>query len=85
MYANTIKTVDDYGGLATFNGFGTYGNKNNNITGALGWGWADGELSASPLIVISGMTMASKRIAFITENWLVQNVDNDGYYIIISY
>ena len=38
LYANTIKTVEEFGGLATINGFGTYGNKNNNITGALGLG-----------------------------------------------
>ena len=30
-------------GLATLNGFFTYGNTNNNITAAAGWGWADGE------------------------------------------
>jgi len=85
LYANTIKTVEEFGGLATINGFGTYGNKNNNITGALGWGWADGVFSPRPLIVISGMTRASKRIAFVTENWLVPNIDDGGYYGVISY
>jgi len=85
LYANTIMTVEEFGGLATINGFGTYGNKNNNITGALGWGWADGVFSTSPLIVISGMTRASKRVAFVSENWLVPNVDDGGYYGFFSY
>ena len=78
LYANTIKTVEEFGGLATINGFGTYGNKNNNITGAVGWGWADGEFSSKPVITISGMTRASKRIAFVTENWLIPESDEDS-------
>ena len=71
LYANTIKTVEEFGGLATFNAFATYGNKNNNITGAMGFGWADGEFSPKPVIIVSGMVRASKRIAFVSENWVV--------------
>ncbi len=86
LYANTIKTVNDFGGLGTLNGFATYGNKNNNITGALGWGWADGEISSKPLIAISGMARLSKRIAFVSENWLIPGAGSDnGYYGILSY
>jgi hypothetical protein len=86
LYANTIKDIDDFGGLATINGFGTYGNNNNNITGALGWGWADGEFSPKPVIIISGMTRVSRRIAFISENWLIPNIDEDESYTgLISY
>jgi hypothetical protein len=86
LYANTIKDVEDFGGLSTLNGFFTYGNKNNNITAALGWGWADGEFSSKPVLIISGMTRASKRIAFVTENWFVPGVnDNGSLYGIYSY
>ena len=86
LYANTIKTVEEFGGLATFNGFATYGNKNNNITGGVGFGWADGEFSSKPVIVISGMVRASKRIGFISENWILPGVNEDGgYYGIYSY
>jgi len=86
LYANTIKTIDEFGGLGTFNAFGTYGNKNNNITGSLGWGWAEGEFSSKPIIVISGMTRVSRRIAFVSENWIIPEVGNDaGYYGILSY
>lgn len=86
LYANTIKTIDEFGGLGTFNAFGTYGNKNNNITGSLGWGWADGEFSSKPVIVISGMTRVSRRIAFVSENWIIPEAGNDGgYYGILSY
>jgi hypothetical protein len=86
LYANTIKTVEEFGGLATFNGFATYGNKNNNITCGVGFGWADGEFSTKPVIIISGMVRASKRIGFISENWILPGVNEDGgYYGIFSY
>jgi hypothetical protein len=86
LYANTIKTVEEFGGLATFNGFATYGNNNNNITCGVGFGWADGEFSTKPVIVISGMVRASNRIGFISENWIVPGAgENGGYYGIYSY
>ncbi len=86
LYVNTIRTVTEFGGLATLNGFCTYGNKNTNLTAALGWGWADGNFSSRPLITISGMARASKRIAFVSENWVVPGVgDGSNYYGIFSY
>jgi hypothetical protein len=86
LYANTLRTIEDFGGLATFNAFVTYGNKNNNLTGAIGWGSADGRFSSSPLVTISGMVRASKRIAFVSENWIIPGAsEQGGYYGIISY
>jgi hypothetical protein len=88
LYANTIRTVEEFGGLATMNGFFTYGNKNNNVTAAVGWGWADGEFSSRPVLIVSGMTRVSKRIGFVSENWIIpKNNDEDvmSYYGIYSY
>jgi preprotein translocase subunit YajC len=86
LYANTIRTVDEFGGLATLNGFFTYGNSNNNLTAAVGWGWADGEFSSKPVITISGMARASKRIAFVSENWIIPGIgDESKFYGIFSY
>jgi hypothetical protein len=86
LYANTIRTVDGFSGLATLNGSFTYGNKNNNITATVGWGSSDGEFSSKPLITISGMTRVSKRIGLLSENWLLPNAgDNGGYYGVYSY
>lgn len=86
LYANTIRTVEDFGGLATFNAFATYGNKNSNITGAVGWGSSDGEFNSKPLVTVSGMVRASKRIAFVSENWVIPGADEDGgYYGLYSY
>ena len=90
LYANTIRTATDFGGLATLNAFATYGNKNNNLTGAVGFGWADGEFSSRPMLSFSGMVRASKRIAFVSENWVVPRLkdtstDSYSYYGIFSY
>jgi hypothetical protein len=90
LYANTIKTAENFGGLATLNAFATYGNKNNNLTGAVGFGWADGEFSPKPVVILSGMVRASKRIAFVSENWIVPTMDDESsdsytYYGVFSY
>ncbi len=87
LYANTLRTVDDFGGLATLNGFVTYGNTNNNITAAVGWGWADGEFSSKPLFSVSGMARVSKRIALVSENWILpMSPDDDkSIYGVFSY
>lgn len=87
LYANTLRTVDDFGGLATLNGFFTYGNTNNNITAAVGWGWADGEFSSKPLFSVSGMARVSKRIALISENWIlpISPDDDNSIYGVFSY
>jgi hypothetical protein len=90
LYANTIRTLEDFAGLATLNAFATYGNKNNNLTGAVGFGWADGEFSPKPVIILSGMVRASRRIAFVSENWIVPTMDETtantySYYGIFSY
>lgn len=90
LYANTIKTAENFGGLATLNGFATYGNKNNNLTGGIGFGWADGKFSPKPVIILSGMVRASKRIGFVSENWIVPTLDEGtedsySYYGIFSY
>jgi hypothetical protein len=82
FYANSIKTAQDFAGLATLNAFATYGNKNSNVTGAIGYGWADGVFSPRPIIILSGMVRASRRIAFVSENWIIPSVsvENNNYY-----
>ena len=68
--------------LGTIFGTGTYGSKDHNITSSLGWGFVDGEFSQRPIITLSGMTRVSKRVALVTENWLIPT---DSYYGIFSY
>lgn len=82
LYANSIRTTTDFGGLGTLNAFGTYGNDNNNISLGVGWGFVEGDFASKPVISVSGMARLSKRIAFVSENWIVPV---DDYYGVFSY
>jgi hypothetical protein len=82
LYANTIRTTSDFGGLGTLNAFGTYGNDNNNISLGVGWGFVEGDFASKPVISVSGMARLSKRLAFVSENWIVPV---DDYYGVFSY
>jgi hypothetical protein len=62
---------------------GTYGSKEHNMTGSLGWGFVEGKFSGSPIITLSGMTRVSERASLITENWLAPI--GGGYYGLFSY
>jgi len=63
-------------------GIGTYGTPDHNITGGLGWGFFNGEFSDKPIITLSGMTRIGRRVALVTENWIIPA---DDYYGIITY
>ncbi len=86
LYANTIRSIDEFGGIGTLNAIASYGTHNTNITASLGWGFAEGDFSSKPLITISGMVRASRRIGFVSENWIVPEVGSGGsYYGVFSY
>ncbi len=69
-------------GLAIAYGIGTYGSKDHNLTGGLGWGFVQGQFEQKPIITVSGMTRISEKTALITENWFISN---DNYYSVFSY
>lgn len=48
----------------------TYGSLDHNATFGLGYGFESGNLMNSPVVTVCGMTRLSKRIAFMTENWM---------------
>ena len=54
-------------------GFGniTFGNKNQNLTAGIGYGFADGEFAQQPTINLSGMLRTGKRGYLITENYFI--------------
>lgn len=82
LYARIPSDFSSKSSLGTVFATGTYGTKDNNITGSLGWGFVGEEFSKLPIITLSGMTRISKRAALVTENWLIPS---DGYYGIFSY
>lgn len=69
-------------GLAIAYGIGTYGSKDHNLTGGLGWGFVQGQFEQKPILTVSGMTRISQKTALVTENWFISN---DNYYSVFSY
>ncbi len=65
-------------------GTATYGNRNDNATLGLGWGFIDGDFSSRPTITLSGMKRVKRKFSLVTENWLIPIFD-DSYYNIYSY
>ncbi|HEX9971959.1 MAG TPA: hypothetical protein VGD14_07815 [bacterium] len=57
-------------------GVGTYGNPNSSLTVGLGYGFVDDEVADKPMIMIGGEHRISRRLALVTENWILPGVDN---------
>src|SRR5690606_6031246 len=63
-------------------------NRDNNITGGLGWGFIEGDFAKKPVITLSGMTRLSRTMSLVTENWFVpvSGITPDRqYYGVYSY
>lgn len=75
----------DFGGIMY--AMGTLGNRERNLTLGLGFGYAGGEVSETPVITISGMTRIGKKVSFVSENWWVPGADifDSGGTFIFSY
>ncbi|WP_324674504.1 hypothetical protein [Hymenobacter sp. GOD-10R] len=65
LYANIFGSS---GGLGY--GLGTYGTADNNLTLGLGYGFASGDLSSSPIVVVGGATRISRRISLLDETYI---------------
>lgn len=72
---------DARGSVGILYGTGTYGNRDNNISAGLGWGFSrfdgQGSIGKRPTLNISGMYRFGKRSYFVSENWLVSFGDDD--------
>lgn len=73
--------IDAYFGGLLYT-MGTLGNKENNLTLGIGYGFAEGEISQSPVFNFSGMTRISKKISLVTENWWISGGENT---LVVSY
>ncbi|UCG92905.1 MAG: hypothetical protein JSV97_04155 [candidate division WOR-3 bacterium] len=56
-------------------GVGTLGGSDSNITAGLGYGFVEWELADKPLLMLGGQTRLSRRMSFVTENWMVPGLD----------
>ena len=81
LYAN-LGDLGDRSNFGIAYGVVTRGTVDKNFTVGLGWGIVDNEFSSRPIITFSGMTRLSKKIALVSENWIVPA---DIYYPLFSY
>jgi hypothetical protein len=48
---------------------GSHGNRESNISLGVAWGYADGEITSQPGIMLGGQGRVSRRVSLISENW----------------
>lgn len=59
-------------------GAGTWGSADASVTAGLGFGFVNRSFSSDPFIVLGGNKRVSRKIALVTENWIVPAVDNQA-------
>lgn len=62
--------------ISVLYGVGTWGGTDRNLTVAIGYGMVDSDLADKPMVVIGGEQRLTRRLAFVTENWIIPGVDN---------
>lgn len=70
--------IPDFGNDGAFGvglayGVATYGSADNNLTVGLGYGFAGGEIGATPVLQVGGQTRVSRRVSLISENYIIAN------------
>lgn len=61
-------------------GAGTFGDGDASVTVGLGYGFAGGEIRSKPAAMLGGEKRVSRRIALVTENYLLPTRDNNLVY-----
>ena len=64
-------TLDRSYGAGIMYGAVTYGSADNNVTGGLGYGFFEGEVGSTPILLAGGQKRISRRISLISENYIV--------------
>ncbi|MCB2206009.1 hypothetical protein KQI65_14805 [bacterium] len=64
-------------------GLFTIGDRDDNMTLGIGYGYSGDEVMDQPIITLSGMLRTSRSFALVTENWIVP--DESGSYVMLSY
>ena len=64
-------------GFGIVYGLGTLGNRNNNVTLGVGYGYAGGDWAKKPMITFSGMARVGQRTYILTENYFISTVEEN--------
>jgi len=57
-------------------GVGTYGSADASVTLGLGYGFADSKVANKPVVMLGGEYRISRRLALVSENWMVPGEGN---------
>ncbi|MFC1485457.1 hypothetical protein ACFL55_00325 [Candidatus Latescibacterota bacterium] len=71
-----IPGEEDAPTVSVLYGVGTWGGIERSMTFAFGYGMVDTDLADKPMIVIGGEQRFTRRLAFVTENWIIPGVDD---------
>jgi hypothetical protein len=61
-------------------GAGTFGNGDASVTVGLGYGFAGGDIESKPVAMLGGEKRISRRVALVTENYLLPTSENNLVY-----
>lgn len=61
-------------------GVGTFGDGDASVTVGGGWGFAGGDIESKPVVMLGGEKRISRRVALVTENYLLPVDDNNLVY-----
>jgi len=61
-------------------GVGTFGDGDASATVGVGWGFAGGDIQSKPLAMLGGEARVSRRVAFVSENYLLPISDDNIIY-----
>jgi len=65
-------------GVGVFYGAATLGDEDQNLTGGIGYGYADGSLAQTPFFNLSGMRRVSRSVYLISENYFFAGDEVNG-------
>ena len=71
-----LAPMDDGHSFGILYSVATYGGIDGSMTAGLGWGYYDNELANRPAIMVGGAKRVSRRVSFITENYVFPRESN---------
>lgn len=70
-----LPNVADANSAGVLYSVSTFGSEDQSLTAGIGFGFAGGEFSEKPMIVLGFESRISRRVAFVSENWILPGVD----------
>lgn len=56
-------------------GVGTWGTPDSSFSAGLGYGFVGSEFASKPMVMVGGEVRLSRRLSFVTENWIFPGIN----------